>query len=311
MLQLNNHRIEAIYQMLLELAEGNFFYRIKPTHRNDKMEALVMLVNLLAEELNQASYHFVYTNAHKAYHPLVQFGLILDSQERIIALTTASEKLLKCTKEQLGSRSFSSVLSKKSTQVWGNIQKRLQSGDLNDTIAQRLFFKSGKKLSLSSWCTITKLVGNETQEEYTLISSIQIEASAKDHYQLPKKTDKTATISEYIVSNQQDIKALQAVYDHILRHLDTPFPSLKELAHQFGINEFKLKKGFKQVFGTTVFKFYLEERLKTAHLMIQHTASSLNVIAGKTGFKSFPHFSQVFKQRFGYNPSALRKASFE
>lgn len=152
-------------------------------------------------------------------------------------------------------------------------------------------------------------MGNQSPEKYTLISSIQIHNSIRNHYQIPENTNKTITVSNYTVSNQQDLKALQNIYDYILRHLDSPFPHLKELAHQFGINEFKLKKGFKQVFGMTVFKFYLEERLKKAHLMIQHTASSLKVIASKTAFKSFPHFSRTFKKRFGYNPSELKRFS--
>lgn len=166
-LQLNNHRMEAIYQMLLELADGNFFYRIELTYCNDKMEALVMLVNLLAEELNQASHHFVYINAHKAYQPLVQFSLILDSKERIIAVTTKTEELLKSNKEQLMNKPFSSILSKKTAHKWEHIQKRLKLSDKNEDIVQQLFFKSEENLFLSVWCTITKLVGNQSPEKYT------------------------------------------------------------------------------------------------------------------------------------------------
>lgn len=307
-LQPNNHRIEAIYQMLLELAEGNFFYRIEPSHHNDKVEALIMLTNLLAEELDQSYHHFVYINSHKAYQPFVEFSLVLNSKEHIIALSPRTENLLKYTKEQLKNRPFSTILSKKSVRIWEGVQERLKSSTLKENIVQRLFFKSKKKLSISSWCTITKLVGHQTSEEYTLISSIQIQANSRNlHCQLPKMTDKVGM--GYKINNQQDMKALQDVYDYILWHLDKPFPSLKDLSHQFGINEFKLKKGFKQFFGTTVFKFYLEERLKKAHLMIEYTAISLKAIAGETGFKNFSHFSRTFKKRFGYNPSELKKLS--
>lgn len=303
----NNHRVEALYQMLLELAEGNFFYRIAPTYRNDKMEALVMLVNLLAEEFNQTSYHFAYTNVHKAYRPLIQFSLILDANQQIVALTENTGKLLKCTKEQLVNTPFSKLLSKKSRQVWHETQKQLQSNNLKGNTIQRLFFKSGKQLFLSTWCTIARIVGHQDSGDYTLISSIHIQASINNNYQLPLEANQMTTVSGYTIKNQQDIHALQGVYDYILRHLDRPFPSLKELAHQFGINEFKLKKGFKQIFKTTVFQFYKEERLKKAHMMIQYTAVSLKSIAQKTGFKSFPHFSKAFKKRFGYNPSELKK----
>lgn len=92
-----NPRIQAISQMLLELAEGNFFYTVKPTYDNDEIEALVTLVNLLAEEFNQTLFHFAHINVHKAYQPIVQFSLILDPAEHIVAITPNAEKLVKIT----------------------------------------------------------------------------------------------------------------------------------------------------------------------------------------------------------------------
>lgn len=105
---------------------------------------------------------------------------------------------------------------------------------------------------------------------------------------------------------EPDIRKIREAHDHILMDLEET-SSLKELAHSFGINEFKLKYGFKQVYGTTVFRFLMDERLKKASLLLQNTDMPLKRIAEMTGFKSFPHFSKAFKKRFGYCPSDLKK----
>ncbi|TXD81188.1 helix-turn-helix transcriptional regulator [Subsaximicrobium wynnwilliamsii] len=89
------------------------------------------------------------------------------------------------------------------------------------------------------------------------------------------------------------------------------FPSLKDFALQIGTNEFKLKYGFKELYGTTVYRFLVQERLRKAQMMIQYSDLPLKSIAYMTGFKSMPHFSRTFKKRYGYSPSALRNNSIE
>ncbi|MHC5731764.1 MAG: helix-turn-helix transcriptional regulator, partial [Nostoc sp.] len=55
----------------------------------------------------------------------------------------------------------------------------------------------------------------------------------------------------------------------LLKHHDNP-PSLIQLARQVGLNDRKLKQGFRQVFGTTVFGYLHQYRMELAHkLLIQ------------------------------------------
>ncbi|MHC5828351.1 MAG: helix-turn-helix transcriptional regulator, partial [Nostoc sp.] len=55
----------------------------------------------------------------------------------------------------------------------------------------------------------------------------------------------------------------------LLKHHDNP-PSLIQLARQAGLNDRKLKQGFRQVFGTTVFGYLHQYRMELAHkLLIQ------------------------------------------
>ena len=58
-----------------------------------------------------------------------------------------------------------------------------------------------------------------------------------------------------------DVKSIHEAKNILLKTLDHP-PSLIHLARKAGINHYKLKIGFKEVFGTTVFGFVRQQRLE-------------------------------------------------
>ena len=79
------------------------------------------------------------------------------------------------------------------------------------------------------------------------------------------------------------------------------------MAHIAGINDFKLKNGFKQLYGTTVFGFLFEERMQQAMIMLTETETAIKEISISIGYKNLPNFTAAFKKRFGYPPSFVRK----
>jgi AraC family transcriptional activator of pyochelin receptor len=89
--------------------------------------------------------------------------------------------------------------------------------------------------------------------------------------------------------------------DYLVQHLDMP-PSLAELARIAGINEFKLKHGFKEMFNTTVFGYLAEQRLELAKHDILEGKKTASEIAFELGYASPQHFSTAFKKKFGVSP---------
>ena len=106
--------------------------------------------------------------------------------------------------------------------------------------------------------------------------------------------------------NRLDITALQLAKDILLQDITNP-PSLKKLANLAGINEFKLKKGFKRLFGQTVYGMLHEERLIKARHLIEKDRMGVHKAAKQIGYKNASHFSRIFKQRFGVLPKQLKK----
>ncbi|RNC92738.1 MAG: AraC family transcriptional regulator [Allomuricauda sp.] len=88
------------------------------------------------------------------------------------------------------------------------------------------------------------------------------------------------------------------------QNLETP-PSLTELSRQIGLNTFKLKKDFKELFGVPVFKYLQNERMSTAHDLIRSKQATVQEAAWHVGYDSLSSFSNAFNKKFGFRPSEL------
>lgn len=107
--------------------------------------------------------------------------------------------------------------------------------------------------------------------------------------------------------NPRDRDLMFAVRDFLDQNYAEP-PSLLEIARLFGTNDFKLKKGFKELFGTTVFGYVAERRLAVAHQLITLTDQPVQEVAETVGFTNPAHFATAFRRRFGLRPSQVRRS---
>jgi AraC-like DNA-binding protein len=186
-----------------------------------------------------------------------------------------------------------------------------------------LKFKTKGDLTIPKIAYLTTFKESEALDSWTLITVIhhsnfqnKLDEDLKNKIiKQSEKTEKSSKKRKTKISKTKlrlsfdDIRKIREGHDIIINNLDKDFPSLKEFALQIGTNEFKLKYGFKELYGTTVHRFLMQERLRKAQMMIQYSDVSLKSIAYTVGFKSMPHFSRAFKNRYGYSPSALRKKS--
>jgi AraC family transcriptional activator of pyochelin receptor len=83
--------------------------------------------------------------------------------------------------------------------------------------------------------------------------------------------------------------------------------SIPEIAREVGLNEVKLKKGFKQVFGTGLYGFLMTTRMEKATELLGTTSKAVKEISLLIGYKSTSSFIKLFKKRYGYSPYAWRR----
>jgi AraC family transcriptional regulator, transcriptional activator of the genes for pyochelin and ferripyochelin receptors len=112
--------------------------------------------------------------------------------------------------------------------------------------------------------------------------------------------------SSRYIKNKPDQEKILAVRDLINGRVDCP-PSLSEVAKLVGMNEYKLKRGFKETFHTTIFGYLIEQRLLLARQYLLDTNKTAAEISFDLGYSTPQHFNNAFKKRFGTTPDFIRK----
>ena len=92
----------------------------------------------------------------------------------------------------------------------------------------------------------------------------------------------------------------------IEKHLEWHY-TIPEIAKQVGINELKLKKGFKQVFGMALFEFLTNSRMEKARTLLTEKRKPLKQIARLTGYKHTSNFITAFTKKYNQSPTDFRK----
>ena len=105
--------------------------------------------------------------------------------------------------------------------------------------------------------------------------------------------------------NLEDIDRIHQAKDILLENLLAP-PSLLELARRIGLNDYKLKVGFQQVFKTTVFGYLHQHRMAEAGRLLLGTRMKVHEVACAVGYVNQSRFAAAFRKHFGVNPSTYR-----
>lgn len=104
--------------------------------------------------------------------------------------------------------------------------------------------------------------------------------------------------------SQEDIARLNEARKIVEDNLRFPC-SLRELCRRTGLNEYKLKSGFRSLFGATVFGYLTELRMERAGHLLE-AGRSVNEAAEQVGYKNANHFSAAFKKHCGVTPSKFK-----
>ncbi len=102
--------------------------------------------------------------------------------------------------------------------------------------------------------------------------------------------------------SKADKEKLCEVYAFIEGNYLLPL-SLAKLSATYGLNEFKLKKGYKSLFHMTVFGHIHTLRMRKAKQLLEEGRLNISQVSDCIGYSNIPAFSAAFKKHFGYPPS--------
>ncbi|WP_245577769.1 helix-turn-helix domain-containing protein [Gelidibacter mesophilus] len=169
---------------------------------------------------------------------------------------------------------------------------------LSDDNKDKKYYKDGK-ISPSSSIVLTQLI------HYNLNASIKnlyFKGKAYELLSLYFNRNEEANIEQcpFLVDETNVIKIRKAK-DIIISRMAEP-PTLQELSDEIGLNLKKLKEGFKQIYGDTVYSFLFEYKMEVARKILESNDYNVNEVGMKVGYSTSSHFIAAFKKKYGTTP---------
>ena len=103
------------------------------------------------------------------------------------------------------------------------------------------------------------------------------------------------------LSNEDNVQKIRKAKEIILKRMTSP-PSLQELADEVGLPLKKLKSGFKQIYGESVYSFLFDYKMELARKWLTTEQYNVNELSLKLGYSMPSHFIAAFKKKFGTTP---------
>ena len=101
--------------------------------------------------------------------------------------------------------------------------------------------------------------------------------------------------------DEENVMKIRKAKEIIIANMSEP-PGLQELADEIGLNLKKLKMGFKQIYGDTVYGFLFDYKMDVARKLLDSGSYNVNEVGLKIGYSTGSHFIAAFKKKYGTTP---------
>jgi AraC-like DNA-binding protein len=101
--------------------------------------------------------------------------------------------------------------------------------------------------------------------------------------------------------DEENVLKIKKAKEIIIANMAEP-PTLEVLSEQVGLSLKKLKMGFKQIYGDTVYGFLFDYKMDYARQLLDSGSYNVNEVGLKIGYSTGSHFIAAFKKKFGTTP---------
>lgn len=101
--------------------------------------------------------------------------------------------------------------------------------------------------------------------------------------------------------DEDNVKRIRNAKEIIISRMAEP-PSLQELSEEIGLSLKKLKEGFKQIYGDSVYSFLFDYKMEYARKMLESGKHNVNEVGLKVGYSTSSHFIAAFKKKYSTTP---------
>lgn len=103
------------------------------------------------------------------------------------------------------------------------------------------------------------------------------------------------------LADEQNVQRIRKAKEIIIARMAEP-PTLNELAEEIGLSLKKLKEGFKQIYGDSVYSFLFDYKMEYARKMLETNQYNVNEVGLKVGYSTASHFIAAFRKKYGTTP---------
>jgi len=169
---------------------------------------------------------------------------------------------------------------------------------LSDDNKDKKYYKDGN-ISPSMAIVLNQLINYNLNKS---IKNLYFKAKAYELLSLYFNRSEDADVEQcpFLVDEANVIKIRKAK-DIIISRIAEP-PSLQELSEEIGLNLKKLKEGFKQIYGDTVFSFLFDYKMEVSRKLLETGGHNVNEVGLKVGYSTASHFIAAFKKKYGTTP---------
>lgn len=100
---------------------------------------------------------------------------------------------------------------------------------------------------------------------------------------------------------------METVKEMLGEYLETKLPAIPVIAKKIAVSESTLKRNFKQVFGTSIYEYYLQTKMERARELFAEKPFSVKEVAYKLGYEKTSSFIKIFKKFYNFSPGELKK----
>jgi len=169
---------------------------------------------------------------------------------------------------------------------------------LSDDNKDKKYYKDGK-ISPSMAIALNQLINYNLNQS---IKNLYFKGKAYELLSLYFNRSEDANVEQcpFLVDESNVIKIRNAK-DIVISRMAEP-PSLQELADEIGLSLKKLKEGFKQIYGDTVYSFLFDYKMEVARKLLESGEHNVNEVGHKVGYSTSSHFIAAFKKKYGTTP---------
>lgn len=103
------------------------------------------------------------------------------------------------------------------------------------------------------------------------------------------------------LADEDNVSKIKKAKQIIISRMAEP-PTLQQLADEINLPLNKLKEGFKQIYGDSVFSFLFDYKMEVARQLLATGSHNVNEVGLKVGYSTSSHFIAAFKKKFGTTP---------